>query len=86
LKGTKLIQVLEPHFNQSKITQVVGRGARYGSHAHLPENERKVHVEHYQSVLPKPLLGSAPTSIERYLHENSATKNDLFKQLQGLMR
>lgn len=27
LKGTGLVQILEPHFNKSKIQQVVGRAA-----------------------------------------------------------
>lgn len=53
LKGTKVMQVMEPHFNAEKINQVIGRGIRYKSHAHLPEEERKVLVEKYRSVLPK---------------------------------
>ncbi len=53
LKGTKLVQVLEPHFNNPKVEQVIGRGRRYQSHSHLPENEREVLVQRFLSVLPK---------------------------------
>ena len=86
LKGTKLIQVLDPHFNPSKIKQIVGRGVRYESHAHLPAEERHVGVEHYLSVNPKPLFGQAHTSIEKYLHENSGEKQTVFDEVRGLMR
>lgn len=53
LKGTKLVQVMEPHWNNSRVKQVIGRAARYMSHSHLPKKERKVVVKKYQSTLPK---------------------------------
>lgn len=86
LKGTKLIQVMDPHFNPSKIKQVVGRGARYESHEHLPEDQRKVHVENYYSVYPEGFMGRRPTSIEKYLQLNSGTKADIFGKVKDLMR
>jgi SNF2 family DNA or RNA helicase len=86
LKGTRKIQILESHFNRSRIDQVIGRGVRFGSHAHLPEADRKVHVEHYQAVLPKPMVGKAPYSIDKYLAENSENKNDVFEQVRQLMK
>jgi len=85
-KGTKRVQVLEPHFNPSKINQVVGRAVRFGSHEHLPEEERKVLVEHFHSVHPKPLWGKAPYSIDKYLSENSDTKEELFDEVKSLMK
>lgn len=86
LKGTKKVQILEPHFNRSKIHQVIGRGNRFGSHEHLPKEERTVHVEHYQSVLPKPRIGKAAYSIDKYLSENSDSKDDLFEKVRQLMK
>jgi SNF2 family DNA or RNA helicase len=85
-KGTKRVQVLEPHFNPSKINQVVGRAVRFGSHDHLPEDERKVEVEHFHSVYPKPLWGKTPYSIDRYLSENSDTKEGMFDEVKQLMK
>lgn len=86
LKGTKLMQVLEPHFNKSKIDQVVGRGVRYKSHEHLPEDERRVEVEHYHSVFPSGMLGkSKVTSIDQYLHHHSEDKHALNSDLKGLI-
>ncbi len=88
LKGTKLTQILEPHFNKSKIDQVRGRGVRYKSHSHLPKEERHVKIEHYHSVFPKGGFFSKAkgTSIDSYLHNNSQDKNDLSDQLRGLMK
>lgn len=86
LKGTRLIQVLDPHFNPSKIKQIIGRGVRYESHEHLPADLRHVEVEHYLSVHPKPTFGTRPTSIDKYLHENSGDKQAVFDQIKKLMK
>ena len=85
LKGTKLMQILEPHFNQSKIDQVVGRAARYESHTHLPKSERHVNIEHYHSILPKGFMGNRPHSIDQYLYHNSQTKDDLNEKIKALL-
>ena len=52
LKGTRTIIILEPHWNETKINQVIGRGIRYKSHSHLPESQR--HVDVYHLLLEKP--------------------------------
>ena len=77
LKGTRTIQVLNPHFNDGKIKQAVGRGARLGSHLHLPKEDRQVDVVHYHSVLPKKyfgILGSRDRTIDQSMHEMTETK------------
>ena len=87
LKGTRLVQVLEPHWNPSKINQTIGRAARYKSHEHLPESKRNVSVEHYHSVFPQGIMGkSKQHSIDQYLHENSKHKQDLSDQLKSLIK
>jgi SNF2 family DNA or RNA helicase len=85
-QGTKKIQILEPHWNDSKIKQVIGRGVRYKSHDALPESERHVDVERYHSVLPKGFLGHRPNSIDHYLHANAQHKNELGDQMKALTR
>jgi SNF2 family DNA or RNA helicase len=85
-QGTKKIQILEPHFNDSKIKQVVGRGVRYKSHDALPVNERHVEVERFHSVLPKGFLGNRPNSIDNYLYHNAQHKNELGDQMKALTR
>lgn len=87
-KGTKKVQVLEPHHNKSKIDQVVARGIRYESHEHLPKNERKVEVEHYISVFPQKRwnIGPRQHSIDQYLHHNSKTKSEIGDQMKELVK
>jgi SNF2 family DNA or RNA helicase len=86
LKGVRQVQILEPHFNKSKIDQVIGRASRYKSHEHLPEEDRNVDVEYYHSLIPKNILNKLKLkkpvkSIDEYLHENSLDKDSLVKQL-----
>jgi SNF2 family DNA or RNA helicase len=91
LKGTKLMQVLEPHFNKSKIDQVVARGDRYLSHAHLPESERKLMVEYYQSTIPQGRLSKlfgrkADKAVDEYLYSFSEEKDRLNQEIISLLR
>ena len=52
LKRTRQIHVMEPHWNDPKIRQVVGRAIRYRSHFDLPENQKRVDVVHWISTIP----------------------------------
>lgn len=87
LKGTKLVQVLEPHWNNSKIDQVIGRGVRYQSHSHLPEEERKVLVQRFYSSLPKSglkkLLNLDPgKSTEEWVQDRADEKSQLAAEMR----
>jgi SNF2 family DNA or RNA helicase len=87
LKGTKKVQILEPHWNQSKINQVIGRAARYDSHIGLPQREQKVEIEHYHSIFPPGFLGKSKSkSIDQYLSDNSVHKNELSTEMKDLMK
>jgi len=96
LKGTRLVQVLDPHWNQEKIKQVEGRAARYKSHAHLPPEEQKVLVEQYLAYLePKERKGLAALllgkekknvgSADSYLHSMSQDKERLIGEFRKLL-
>lgn len=87
LKGTKMVQVLEPHWNNSKIDQVIGRGVRYKSHTHLPPAERKVQVQRYYSSLPKGFLGTDPgKSTEQWVQDRADDKTELANQMRRVFR
>jgi superfamily II DNA/RNA helicase len=89
LKGTKLIQVLDPHFNKEKINQVIGRGVRYKSHTHLPPEEQEVSVEHYLSTIKQTpidkLFKIQPKSVDEYLYERMKDKDQLTSQVKELL-
>lgn len=52
LKGTREVIIMEPHWHNEKINQVVGRAVRYKSHAHLNPSQRKVKV--FNLIIEKP--------------------------------
>lgn len=52
LKMTRTVIIMEPHWNHSRIDQVIGRAARYKSHVDLPVKDRNVTV--YRLILEKP--------------------------------
>ena len=52
LVGTRNIIIVDPVWNYAGIEQIIGRGSRYLSHAHLPKEERVVHV--YQMITTAP--------------------------------
>ena len=48
LKGVREVHIMEPHWNEVRIQQVVGRAARLDSHSHLVnEEDRNVTVYRY---------------------------------------
>lgn len=89
LKGTTLQQNIDKSWNPAKNNQVIGRAARYESHAGLPPEMRKVRVENYYSTMKpgffKRLLGkkSAPT-IDQYIAHRAKEKQDLNDQFDKL--
>lgn len=91
LKGTKLVQLLEPHWNDPRLDQATGRAARYGSHEHLPEEERHVHVQKFHSTIPKSFMqkltnGKADKSVDQYLSMLSEEKTKLNDQFLDVLK
>jgi SNF2 family DNA or RNA helicase len=73
LKGTRRVFIMEPHWNNEKIKQVVGRSVRLHSHSHLPTNERKVDI--FYMILKKPGV-NLQKSADVILREMSLKKSD----------
>ena len=92
LKGTRQVHITEPHWNEAKIDQVIGRSARLGSHSHLPEADRKVDVYRYQSVLPERRHGflwlkkGRPISADQYLDNMSKRKTALNNEFLSIIK
>jgi len=95
LKGTRMVQVLEPHWNDEKLKQVTGRAIRHGSHSHLNPSERNVEVQSYEAY-PKPgiarrigsflgIADEAPTGVEQILYRMSESKEMLNNELKSLL-
>jgi superfamily II DNA or RNA helicase len=55
-QGTNLIQLLDPHWHESRSSQARGRGLRFDSHDGLPEDLKNVAVRRYISESRDPSL------------------------------
>ncbi|BCS83337.1 putative ATP-dependent RNA helicase [Cotonvirus japonicus] len=77
LKNTRQVHIMEPHWNESKITQVIGRSIRYGSHINLPIEERKVDIYRWISIFPEQYKN---ISADQYLMELSLKKTKLWNK------
>lgn len=100
LKGTRMLQVLDPHWNEARTSQAIGRGIRFDSHNDLPEDERNITVQRFESELPPDLLSrlwrhlvqtkpdnekNAPGS-DAYLRQLARRKTELNDQFLNLLK
>jgi hypothetical protein len=89
-KGTNLIQLLDPHWHESRSQQARGRGLRFDSHDDLPEELKNVAVQRFISKSEEPsLLGklmgyrrerTGDEILERLSNEKEKI-NERFRQL-----
>ncbi|AYV85449.1 MAG: putative ATP-dependent RNA helicase [Satyrvirus sp.] len=81
-KNTRQIHIMEPHWNESKIKQVIGRAIRYKSHESLPKNERHVDIYRWISTFPKPIKNA---SADQYLMQISKKKDENMNKYQEII-
>lgn len=88
LKGTRLVQILEPHWNDARTDQVKGRAVRYKSHAHLPKKDRKVIIKNYYSKLRPTFFGlkKPKTGVDEYLNQLRKDKTRLNTQFLEVLK
>lgn len=96
-RGTQLIQLLDPYWNQTRTNQQQGRGLRFDSHTGLPEDLKDVTVQQFSSKLP---LGFKDRLLSRigfdrskhsrgadaYLAEMAARKQRLNQKFLDLLK
>ena len=93
LKGTRLMQILEPHWNEELINQVRGRAIRYKSHEHLPEKHRHVEVQRFHAIPRKTLIDrlfrrerSKAKSVDEFLYEMARKKRQLNEPFLNVLK
>lgn len=52
LLNTRQIHIMEPHFNEAKINQIIGRVIRYKSHDNLKKEDQNIIIYKWCSVFP----------------------------------
>jgi 8-oxo-dGTP pyrophosphatase MutT (NUDIX family) len=91
-KGTQLIQLLDPHWNEARLGQARGRGLRYDSHEGLPPELRNVRIQRYVAKMPPPgwlssMFGAKPRpSADEVLERQSQRKEELNEQFREVLR
>lgn len=88
LKGTKLMQILEPHWHNPQLDQVKGRAIRYKSHADLPEKDRNVEIQNYIAI-PRErgfIFKHRDKGTDEYLKMIAKQKEDLNNQFLSMLK
>jgi superfamily II DNA or RNA helicase len=70
LKEIRYIHILEPHWQNALLDQIIGRGVRKGSHLALPEKHRTVEAFIYMATL-------TPALVRKITHPD--VRNDVYK-------
>lgn len=91
LKKTNVLQLLEPHFNNARLEQVIGRGIRYKSHEGLPPDQRKVLVQRFESTMEPSwwdkLWGKKNViAVDQYLKSRADEKDELINSIKNLFK
>lgn len=82
LRNVRQIHIMEPYWNEVRITQIIGRGIRQCSHSDLPIEERKIDIYRYKSVRKN---GSKPTT-DQLIEELAMGKEDLINSFLNSVR
>jgi superfamily II DNA or RNA helicase len=83
LKSTRQIHIMEPHWNESRINQVIGRSIRYQSHNNLPISERHVDIYRWISTFKNNIKND---SADQYLTKLSIAKNNVWEKFQDIIK
>ena len=94
LKGTNYMALLDPSWNPAKINQAVGRVARFKSHEHLPEDQRRVKVRQFLSEPQAGLMGKIKKffnpnahaiGVDEYIYNRAKEKESLNNQFVDVL-
>lgn len=83
LKNTRFIHIMEPHWNESKINQIIGRAIRYNSHINLPPSERTVTIVRWISVFGYKIPYE---TADEYLVKTAQKKDKMFQAFDKIIQ
>lgn len=75
-KGTQLVQLLDPHWQNARGRQSEGRALRYDAHLGLDEDLRNVKVQRYVSKLPLGVLDRMASGVGFNRDKNRRAADD----------
>jgi hypothetical protein len=87
LKGTRLLQIMEPHWNEPMLKQIKGRVKRFKSHTHLPKKERNITIQTYINKPRKTRwLKKQHSGTDEYLELLSKNKQNLVSDFTNVLK
>lgn len=84
LRNVRQVHIVEPYWNEVRITQMIGRAIRACSHSDLPMNERNLVVFRYKSVRQNPELFKLTT--DQYIEEHAKNKDVLIQSFLSIVK
>jgi len=82
LRNVRQIHILEPYWNEVRITQMIGRGIRQCSHSDLPMEDRFVDIYRYRAV--RTLKDKWTT--DQYIEDLARSKSSLIQSFLDAMK
>jgi len=83
LKNTRQIHLMELHWNESKINQIIGRAIRYKSHESLKPADRTVQIVKWISVFGYKIPFE---TADEYLLKIAERKEKMFEQFNEIIK
>jgi superfamily II DNA or RNA helicase len=83
LKNTRQIHIMELHWNESKINQIIGRAIRYKSHDTLKPTDRNVKIIKWISVFGYKIPYE---TADEYLEKIAEKKDKMFEQFNEIIK
>jgi len=81
LYNVKQVHILEPYWNSSRISQILGRAVRYCSHKALPKEERYVKAYIYIAVHP-----NEKETVDEYIAKLAHRKSRLTQEFENALK
>ena len=82
LLNIRQIHIMEPHWHETRVIQVIGRGVRLCSHRYLPKKDRHVDVYRYISIHPENTTKTTDASI----HNTSKNKQKVIDSFLNVLK
>lgn len=82
LRNVRQVHIMEPYWNEVRISQMMGRAIRLCSHADLPAKDRHVDVFRYRSVRTK----DSKITTDKYIEDLARSKDSLIQSFLNSMK
>ena len=88
LHNIRAVHIMDPHWNETLMEQVIGRAVRLGSHLNLPDNERTVEVYRYLATMTPTQreIDLDGMSTDEYLLQLAVVKHTTVEQVKMALR